>query len=94
MSRTLYPRDFDRFPFFNYSILATDIGVVDSWIMSDSEGDSEFQCNECEYNGTSVSGLKRHREAVHLGIKEFKCDQCKYAVYEKSKLKLHKERFS
>merc|ERR1719233_2675662 len=45
-------------------------------------------CDSCPYKTTNGTHLKKHREAIHLGIK-YPCDSCKYQATDKSSLKRH-----
>ena len=50
----------------------------------------KYPCNECSYNGTRKSHLKRHIEGQHLGIK-YKCNYCEYSGKTLAYLKVHEQ---
>ena len=50
----------------------------------------KYTCDQCEYQATLESNLKRHNEAVHLKVKH-PCNQYEYKVTGKSSLKAYIE---
>ena len=48
----------------------------------------KFECNYCEFQGSSKKTIKIHTEAKHEGIK-YKCDFCDTKLSIKSNLRLH-----
>ena len=50
----------------------------------------KYPCNNCSYNGTRKSHLKRHIEGQHLGIK-YKCKFCEYSGKTSGYLKIHNQ---
>ncbi|XP_023321216.1 zinc finger protein ZFAT [Eurytemora carolleeae] len=51
---------------------------------------SQYLCELCPYIGKSKSGLQRHKQVKHDGIR-FPCDQCNHLARDKVHLKTHKE---
>ena len=49
-----------------------------------------FPCDECHYNATLLSDLRKHKEYKHEGIKN-PCDHCDYAATQLSSLRTHTE---
>ena len=44
----------------------------------------------CEYQATTQGDLKRHKQAIHEGVK-YACDQCEYHATDQRNLKKHKQ---
>ena len=47
------------------------------------------KCDKCEFEGSSIEDLKRHRQSKHFHFKYF-CCKCNYETLNKDVLKLHK----
>ena len=47
------------------------------------------KCDKCEFEGSSIEDLKRHRQSEHFHFKYF-CCKCNYETLNKDVLKLHK----
>ena len=50
----------------------------------------KFPCGQCDYQSVRKIGVKRHEDAVHLGIK-YDCNECPKAYSNQDELKLHKK---
>jgi hypothetical protein len=51
---------------------------------------SHYDCNECTYIATTKSGMGKHKQAKHEGIR-FTCDQCTHQATQKAHLNRHKK---
>jgi hypothetical protein len=50
----------------------------------------KFPCDQCEYQSVFRRGVRRHQEAVHLGIKHA-CDACPKEYADLNDLRMHKK---
>ena len=57
----------------------------------DPANKSRFQCDKCDKTFSKKSGMQKHQNAVHLGIKTFQCPQCDKAFYRKEHLQKHQD---
>jgi len=48
-----------------------------------------YDCDLCNYQATQPGSLKRHKLAIHDGIR-YACDNCEYSSSQRSSLKQHK----
>ena len=46
------------------------------------------ECGQCDYKSTKLFNVKKHRAAVHEGVR-YPCDQCDYKATETGHLKKH-----
>ena len=49
-----------------------------------------YSCNQCEYEATTQSNLKKHIESDHEKIR-YSCNQCEYEATTQSNLNKHIE---
>lgn len=49
---------------------------------------SSFPCEHCDYVATHGHNLKKHIEAIHLGV-TYSCELCPYEATQKQNLKRH-----
>ena len=56
----------------------------------DWRGTRQFSCNQCDKRYMDNTGLNRHIQRVHDGVK-FSCDQCDKQFAQKWTLKMHIE---
>ena len=54
-----------------------------------TDNNHKFCCTLCKYTQTSMSALKRHVSAVHLGFKPFACKHCNFSAMSKSSVRGH-----
>ena len=52
--------------------------------------DNKYNCNTCDFQSTTVSHIKRHKESVHEGIR-YECHLCEVKFKEKGSLRKHIE---
>ena len=52
--------------------------------------DRQYPCTECEWEGATSDGLKKHTESKHEGI-VYPCDECSFSSIRAFHLKHHKE---
>ena len=52
-------------------------------ITRNNEG--KYPCQQCDYEGTKSSNLKRHVEAIHEGVR-YPCNQCSYKATTTSRV--------
>lgn len=51
--------------------------------------DKLYDCDQCDYQATQQSSLKRHKLAKHEGVR-YNCNLCQYTASQQSILKQHK----
>ena len=52
------------------------------------QANGKYPCDQCDYQSVVRSGVRRHQEAVHLGIKH-PCNECPKEYCNSSELKCH-----
>lgn len=62
-------------------------GVTDKKVLA--EAGLLLACINCDYTTARRDHLRRHTEAIHLGLK-FPCDLCTYVATQGDKLARHK----
>ena len=67
-----------------------DSSILITKTLSKREANGKFSCDQCSYQSVYRRGVKRHQDAIHLGIKH-SCDECPKEYGDTQKLKLHKE---
>ena len=50
----------------------------------------KYPCDQCDYQSVVRSGVRRHQERVHLGIK-YSCDECTKKYGDPYDLRIHKQ---
>ena len=51
----------------------------------------KYKCSDCDYKASYKSGLQKHIESIHLGIK-YPCTLCEYQDTENGHLRSHMKR--
>ena len=52
------------------------------------QANGKFSCDQCEYESVRRNSIKRHTDAVHLGIK-FQCNECQIEYSSDDQIKAH-----
>ena len=53
---------------------------------------NQFDCNKCDYKGSLLDELLKHKDVVHSTQQTFKCDICNYESDNSGSLTNHKTR--
>ena len=58
--------------------------------MGTTHEETRYTCNQCKYNSTQETNLKKHIETTHDETR-YTCNQCEYKFDEEENLKKHEE---